>query len=108
MNRLNNALAQRNAAREEALMVEARLKQLHEELEAGGGRGSQQPVGTPGAMTPGPLVAGGGAATPGHLVASSPLGSLQQEEGKPLATAGLLSLVAWRYSTRQQCRRVCG
>lgn len=28
MNRLNNAVAQRNAAREEALMLEAKLKQL--------------------------------------------------------------------------------
>ena len=35
MNRLHNALAQRNAAREEALMVGAKLKQMQEELESG-------------------------------------------------------------------------
>eukprot|EP00887_Chlorella_sp_A99_P001914 scaffold18.g1914.t1 len=35
MNRLNNAVAQRNAAREEALMLEAKLKQLQEDIDAG-------------------------------------------------------------------------
>ncbi len=34
-NRLNNAVAQRNAAREEALMLSAQLKKLEEDLEAG-------------------------------------------------------------------------
>lgn len=43
MNRLNNAVAQRNAAREEALMLEAKLKQLQvggAQAHAGGGRAS--------------------------------------------------------------------
>lgn len=35
MNRLNNAVAQRNEAREEALMSSAKLKQLQEEISAG-------------------------------------------------------------------------
>lgn len=49
MTRLNNAIAQRNAAREEALMVEAKLKQLQEEVESG--RLRPEPVGD-GHLTP--------------------------------------------------------
>lgn len=35
LNRLNNAVAQRNAAREEALMLEAKLKQVQDDVESG-------------------------------------------------------------------------
>ena len=35
MNRLNNAVKQRNAAREEALLASEKLKKLEEDLEAG-------------------------------------------------------------------------
>jgi hypothetical protein len=35
LNRLNNAVAQRNAAREEALMLEAKLKQMQDDVESG-------------------------------------------------------------------------
>jgi hypothetical protein len=51
MNRLNNAVKQRNAAREEALLASEKLKKLEEDLESG----RLAPAGpgpTPGAATP--------------------------------------------------------
>jgi hypothetical protein len=35
LNRLNNAVAQRNAAREEALMLDAKLKQMQDDMDSG-------------------------------------------------------------------------
>jgi len=70
MGRLNNALAQRNEAREQALMAEARVKQLQEDIESGK------------LMPAGVLAAAGGVG--GHLIAASPsqMGSGPQgEEG---------------------------
>lgn len=105
MNRLNNALAQRNAAREEALMVEARLKQLHEEMEAGGRGGAL--LASPGgasaaAVTPGGPTALAGAAAAGHLVATTPpsAASLQQEEG---AWAPVCSVSCFWRACRARC-----
>ncbi|GAB4821968.1 hypothetical protein N2152v2_009014 [Parachlorella kessleri] len=82
MNRLNNALAQRNAAREEALMVEARLKQLHEEMEAGRVTPAAPAAG---AVTPVAAAAGAAAAaaaaSQGHLQAPAVTPYGAQEEG---------------------------
>ncbi|KAL6769329.1 MYO1 [Auxenochlorella protothecoides x Auxenochlorella symbiontica] len=76
MSRLNNALAQRNAAREEALMVEARLKSVLEEegrgvRSASGALAVAVPGGTPVNLGPGPE------ATPG----TAPARAAPAEEG---------------------------
>ena len=51
MNRLNNAVKQRNAAREEALLASEKLKKLEEDLESGR-LATAGPGPSPGAATP--------------------------------------------------------
>ena len=51
MNRLNNAVKQRNAAREEALLASEKLKKLEEDLESGR-LAPAGPSPSPGAATP--------------------------------------------------------
>jgi myosin V len=76
MNRLNNAVAQRNQAREEALMLAAKLEQLQKEVAAG--RVSAAAAG-----------AGAAPVGAGHLVASavSPIGRSAQPGMSPLGPA---------------------
>lgn len=64
MKRLNNAVAQRNAAREELLLEQAKLKQMQDDINAGKLQLSRGPPATP---------------ESGHLIPS--VGGIQQEEG---------------------------
>ena len=94
MNRLNNAVAQRNAAREEVLMLDAKLKQLQEDMEAG----RLRPVvpgaaaATPPAPTPGreeglhAAEEGGVFASMRRYMSSIPGPSPQRENGSLAAT----------------------
>lgn len=75
LNRLNNAVKQRNAAREEALLASQNLKKLEEDIEAGAlqpaapaaAAAAQQPLAaTPPATAAGsPMGADSGASAPG-------------------------------------------
>ena len=79
LNRLNNAVKQRNAAREEALLASQNLKKLEEDIETG----ALQPAAAAGAQQPPPP-----AATPPASVPGSPVGA---DSGGP-ASGGILPL----------------
>jgi myosin V len=66
LNRLNNAVKQRNAAREEALLASQNLKKLEEDIEVG----ALQPAPAAAAAAQQPL-----AATPPATAAGSPMGA---------------------------------
>lgn len=99
LNRLNNAVAQRNAAREEALMLEAKLKQLQDDVESGRlapvGAAAAAAAASAGMLTPPPGMAGMAGAAGGpdegmmdrmrRFMQQIP-GTSPQREGTPLAT----------------------
>ena len=91
LNRLNHAVAQRNAAREEALMLEAKLKQMQDDVESG----RLQPAG--GLAAAAAAAAAAGMATPPSFMQIP--GSSPMRDGTPLATpsgeCARLALLFW-------------
>ena len=108
LSRLNNAVAQRNAAREEALMLEAKLKQMQEDVESG----RLQPAGGMAAAAAA-AAAAGMATPPGGATGMTDEGMMDRmrrfmqqipgsspmRDGTPLATPSgectLLALLCW-------------